>query len=93
MGARNCLVVQVTDEELDIHPHFPFNLLFLPEICGLEYRIPLNRIVATNIVKKFLFKKVELAFTTTEGSSEEVSLSVKRPEDFLSALRKDTKGD
>ena len=39
-GARNCLLVAVTPDALIIQPRFPFNLMFLPEIYGLEYRIP-----------------------------------------------------
>jgi hypothetical protein len=31
-GARNCLFVAVTRESLIVRPHFPFSLLFLPEI-------------------------------------------------------------
>src|SRR4051812_44858313 len=34
-GANRCLVVQVTDRELDIHPRPPLNWFFLPEIYGL----------------------------------------------------------
>lgn len=35
-GARNCLLVYVADGAVTIVPVFPFNLMFLPEIYGLE---------------------------------------------------------
>src|SRR5438045_2200882 len=38
-GARSCLWVTVTADELLVGPHFPFSLGFLPEVYGLEYRI------------------------------------------------------
>lgn len=38
-GARNCLWVAVDEETLRVAPHFPFNLMFLPEIYGLEYNV------------------------------------------------------
>lgn len=38
-SARHCLWVTVTPNELLVGPPFPFNLMFLPEFYGLEYRI------------------------------------------------------
>lgn len=49
-GAKNCLTVGVTRTELVVTPMFPFNLMFLPEIYGLELRIPLTAI--TRVEKK-----------------------------------------
>ena len=37
--ASNCLIVAVTPETLVVTPRFPFNLMFLPEIYGLEHNI------------------------------------------------------
>jgi hypothetical protein len=85
-GAHNCLVVQVAENELDIHPFVPFNWLFLPEIYGLEFRIPLTRIKAAKIVKKLLWTKVELEFKTSEGENEKISLWLKNPEEFIRAI-------
>jgi len=42
--ANRCLIVAVTGHELVVTPFFPFNLMFLPEIYGLEIRIPVSRI-------------------------------------------------
>ncbi len=85
-GAHNCLVVQVTDNELDIHPFVPFNWLFLPEIYGLEYRVPLANIVSSKIIKKLFGRKVEIEFRTSEGRIEGVSLWLKNPEDFFATI-------
>src|SRR3954462_10588090 len=38
-GARNCLWVAVTADELRIGPHFQFSLAFLVEFYGLEPRV------------------------------------------------------
>ena len=85
-GANGCLVVQITDSELDIHPFVPFNWFFLPEIYGLEYRISLEHVLSVKIIKKFLRKRVEVEFTTKGGIPEKISLLLKHPEDFLAAI-------
>lgn len=41
-GANRCLVVAVSDQRLIIRPRFPFNLMFMPEVYGLEYEVPLD---------------------------------------------------
>lgn len=38
-GARNCLWLTILKDEIIIRPHFPFNLLFLPEVWGCEHCI------------------------------------------------------
>lgn len=38
-GASNCLWVAVDEKGLRIAPHFPFTLMFLPEIYGLEFHV------------------------------------------------------
>jgi len=85
-GANGCLVVQVTESELDIHPFVPFNWFFLPEVYGLEHRIPLGQISSAAIVKKFLGRRVEVEFTTKGRVPEKVSLFLRRPEEFLAAI-------
>lgn len=46
-GGRGCLLVYVADEALTIVPQFPFNLMFLPDIFGLETTIPITDIKVT----------------------------------------------
>jgi hypothetical protein len=85
-GSHNCLVVQVTDNELDIHPFVPFNWLFLPEIYGLEYRVPLGNIISANTKKKLFRQGVEIEFKASDRKIENVFLLLKKPEDFLLAI-------
>jgi len=46
-GARHCLLVYVADDRLTIVPCFPFDLMFLPEIYGLEITAPLRTVSVT----------------------------------------------
>lgn len=43
-GASNALKVCVTRDTLFIMPCFPFSLMFLPEVWGLDHEIKLRRI-------------------------------------------------
>lgn len=43
-GASRCLLVTVNARELRVTPFFPFNLMFLPEIYGLELLAPISSI-------------------------------------------------
>jgi len=97
-GANGCLVVQVTDDVLDIHPFVPFNWLFLPEILGIEHRVPLSGVASARpvpverafthtVFRKFVKRRgVEVELVSGEGAREKVSLWLKEPEGFLSAL-------
>lgn len=80
--AQNCLLVAVTDEALSVVPKFPFNLMFLPEIYGLERTIPVGAIGEVRQLRGF-------------GSGNNVSvdygearlrLKVRNPEAFVDAL-------
>ena len=85
-GANNCLVVAITRDKLVIRPFFPFNLMFAPEMYGLEHEIPLSSIVRTS-ADRFLFRRrVRVHFR--EGDRErDVSLFLKRPDEFLAELK------
>jgi len=85
-GARGVLVVQVTADELDIHPFPPFNWFFLPEIYALEYRVPLSGVRAAEVRKGFFSKAVDVVMTTPDRGDEKVTLYLAYPEDFLTAL-------
>jgi hypothetical protein len=87
-GARNCLLVAVTSDALIIEPRFPFNLMFLPEIYGLEYRIPGSNI--RNIEKKgrVFGKGVEVQFADVDGGNKSVMLYLKNTDAFLAAIEK-----
>lgn len=47
-GARNCMKVYVQGNELVVTPMFPFTLMFLPEIFGLDVRVPIASITAVH---------------------------------------------
>ncbi len=87
-GARNCLLVAVIPDALLIQPRFPFNLMFLPEIYGLEYRIPGLNIRAVEKKGRILGKGVEILFIDGSGSQKSVRLYLKRTDDFLAAIGK-----
>jgi len=40
VGAKSFLWIIVTRDHLHVSPHFPFNLMFLPEAFGWDHRIP-----------------------------------------------------
>jgi hypothetical protein len=46
-GAKNCLLVYVADGTLTITPVFPFNLMFLAEIYGLDVNAPVSQVQVT----------------------------------------------
>jgi hypothetical protein len=48
-GASNCLLVYVADGALTIVPVFPFNLLFLPEVYGLETTVPISDVKVSDV--------------------------------------------
>jgi len=86
-GASRCLLVAVTPDSLIVQPRFPFNLMFLPEIYGLEHHIPgLN--IRTVEKKGKLFKGVEVQFIDMNGGTKSVRLYLKKIDEFLTAIGK-----
>jgi hypothetical protein len=87
-GARNCLVVAVTPERLIIRPHFPFNLMFLPEIYGLEFDVPRASVTEVIADHSFLRRRVRIAFRDEDQTLRTMSLFLKRPDAFLGLFGK-----
>jgi hypothetical protein len=85
-GARNCLLVVLTDTELYVTPQFPFNLMFLPEIYGLEDHISYDRIRSCASIDRWYGKSVRLKFTRSNGSDSTFSLILRKRQEFLSTL-------
>ena len=81
-GAANCLVVAISAQRLIIRPFTPFNLMFLPEIYGLEYEIPLENIVTVAPHRSFFRSGLRVNFRDGEGGSHQVSLFLRNPEEF-----------
>jgi hypothetical protein len=85
-GARNCLLVAVTRESLIVRPHFPFSLLFLPEIYDLDYVIPRTRIRSVNPRKALLGETVEVVFDSSSGDRRSIELRLRQSQQFLQAM-------
>lgn len=85
-GARNCLWIAVTQDELWISPHFPFNLLFIPEVFHLDFRIPGRAIL--EMTEKSLEGESRgiIRFRHATGEEDSFELTVKDLEQFRKAL-------
>lgn len=82
-GAGNCLLVAVTDHELIVTPFFPFNLLFLPEIYGLEIHAPLARVRTIEDRRRFFRRSLIVDL----GDGQRFGLILHKPDAFLAAMR------
>ena len=85
-GARNCLLVAITREALVIRPHFPFTLLFLPEVYGLDWTIPRSSIQRVEQIEGLMGRRLRVEFLTREGGTERVELILRESEKFRQAL-------
>ncbi len=85
-GARNCLLVSLTETTLAVAPQFPFNLIFLPEIYGLEHSIDISAIRDVTEKKGIFGSSVTVAFTGLR--EQRFELRLRHQNDFLQALRK-----
>ena len=75
-GARNALFVGVSPEFVYVLPQFPFNLLFLPEIYGLEHVIPRGQIRRAVSVSSLIGTEVHVEFSGAPGASNELALKL-----------------
>lgn len=80
--ARNCLNVAVTRNELLVSPMFPFNLMFLPEIYGLEVRLPLSSITSVERTASLWGEMLTVHF----GDKGPLDLRLRDPDSFERAL-------
>ena len=85
-GASNCLSVAVTRDSLIVRPIFPFNLMFLPEIYGLEYDIPRKNIRSVVEKEALLGRITTLEFSTPDGEQHSIDLRLRSMDKFLQAL-------
>jgi hypothetical protein len=87
-GARNALVVAVTRDRLVVRPFFPFTLLFLPEIYGLEYEVPLRDVMRAEEKKPLLWTMVHVEFRDPASNEvRKVILRLRDPKAFVAALQ------
>lgn len=61
-GANRCLLVAVRDKQLVVTPQFPFNLMFLPEIYGLDVAVPIAEITSITPITSFFRKALRIEF-------------------------------
>lgn len=87
-GASRCLVVAIDRERLILRPQFPFNLMFLPEVYGLEHEVPVERLSRVVFKQGRLRNPMDVQFRKTDGGDEHVTLYLRRPDDFLNALKR-----
>lgn len=85
-GASNCLRVALTPTHLEVLPHFPFTLVFLPEMFDLEHRIALDRIV--KVEPQHWFKRLSTAvhWRDQAGRNRVLRLAIGDAEGFTRAL-------
>ena len=86
-GAQNCLIVAVTKDSFIVEPKFPFNLMFLPEIFGLEHHVSKKNISSIVEKSRFLGKSVTVEFSTSDGKCQSIELRLRKMDAFLIALR------
>jgi len=83
-GASNCLIIAVTRDDLVVTPRFPFNLMFLPEVYGLELTANRSRVRVTNPTAGLLRNRVVITIDGADATRMEL-----KPRDrvaFLAAL-------
>ncbi len=86
-GVRNCLVVAVTANRLVIRPWFPFTLMFLPEVCGLEFDVALTDVFSVTVHKGVFKSFVRVRFRNGSARGD-VTLILRQPDGFLALLPK-----
>ena len=77
-GARNCLLIYVADGQLVVTPRFPFTLMFLPEIYGLDVRAPIATIASVEPVQHFWVRALQVSFHSGDPAPIELKLDDER---------------
>lgn len=89
-GASRCLIVAVVGKRLIIRPRFPFNLMFLPEIYGLEHDVPVDQVTRVELTSGRL-GRVRLEFRDPRDSLHDITVHLRNPDEFVKALGKDAR--
>ena len=85
--ANHCLWIAVTDDELLIGPHFPWTLMFLPEILGIEERIKRQDILSVEKHRSFIYgNKYIVKFRQATGAEQCFVIQVRNARGFENAL-------
>ena len=83
-GAKQCLRVTVTEDEVWVYSFFP---LYLITESDLEHRIPRSAVVSVAQQDHWAGRRVLLDFRLPEGGVRRLSLVLKNPEGFVTAVR------
>jgi hypothetical protein len=83
-GASNCLLVAVTDTELTVTPFFPFNLMFLGQFYGLEFRAPRSSIRSVEKKQGLFSTTILIRFEGDDPAPFELRL--RKADAFMRAL-------
>ena len=86
-GAHNCLVVAVAHRRFIVRPWFPFTLMFLPEIYGLEYDVPIENILGVKAYRAFFTSALDVEFRDDLGQTQSVSLYLRDPSRLTATLK------
>lgn len=81
--ASNCLLVSVTPGELTVVPKFPFNLGFLPDVYGLERRIPLSSVNYVKQTASLIGNNVVVQY---DDEKRKLGLKLRNPRSFVDVL-------
>lgn len=86
-GARNCLIVYIRANELTVTPKFPFTLMFLPEIYGMDVSTPLALIAFVEPTRGPLGHALRIVFA--KGGPLPMELRLHGEDDFIRCLGND----
>ena len=76
------MIVAVTPDALVVSPKFPFNLMFLPEVYGLEHNVPLSKI---GHIDEQRARASNVMIWLNDG--QKLGLKLRDPSGFVAALR------
>jgi hypothetical protein len=77
-------MVYIHDRELVVTPKFPFTLMFLPEIYGLDIRVPLTSVTSATPATVLMRRILRITFAA--GGPSPMELSLRDEESFIRHL-------
>lgn len=86
-GARSCLVVGIVADRLIVRPIFPFNLLFLPEIYGLEHDINVRDVLRAELTRSRWRSQLVVTFRDGRARARSITLHLRSPDALAKLLR------
>jgi len=84
VGAANCLWTTVTFDRIQISPHFPFSLGFLPEFWRLDHFIEPHQLISAEEIRGF--GGLVLLTYQMGKATRKFRISVRRRREFLEAI-------